>query len=64
MLEKLSTYPPLDRSLSRETEERLPQIVGGLSVALARTFKIIDPDVKNPRTEQWERAFQVFDQLL
>jgi hypothetical protein len=56
--------PPLDRALSVETEQRLPSIVGGLSVALARTFKIIDPKLKNPETEHWERAFKIFDQLL
>jgi hypothetical protein len=33
-------------------------------VALARTFGIIDPNPKNPRTEQWERAFRVFNLLL
>jgi hypothetical protein len=38
--------------------------VGGLSVALAQTFRIIDPGLKNPQTEQWERAFRVFNLLL
>ena len=54
----------LDRPHSAETETRLPSIAGGLSVALARSFKIIDPNLKNPMTEHWERAFQIFDQLL
>jgi hypothetical protein len=54
----------LDRPYSEETETRLPAIAGGLSVALARSFKIIDPHIKNPVTEHWERAFQIFDQLL
>jgi hypothetical protein len=39
-------------------------VAGGLSVALARTFKLIDPDVKNPQTAHWERAFQIFALLL
>jgi hypothetical protein len=42
----------------------LPAIAGGLSVALARAFKIMDPELKHPVTEHWERAFQIFDQLL
>ena len=42
----------------------LPAVVGGLSVALARTFTIIDPELKNPRTWQWERAVRVFELLL
>jgi hypothetical protein len=64
ILEQLATYPPLDRSPSDETEARLPLIVGGLSLALARTFNVIDPDVKNPQTQQWERVFRTFDQLI
>jgi hypothetical protein len=64
ILERLATYPPLDRSPSEETEARLPEVVGGLSVALARTFRIIDPDLKNPQSRHWERAFQIFDQLI
>jgi hypothetical protein len=64
ILQRLATYPPLDRAPSAETEARLPLVVGGLSVALARTFKLIDPEMKNPQTRHWERAFQIFDQLI
>jgi hypothetical protein len=64
ILEQLATLPPLDLSVSTETVERLPEIVGGLSLALARTFKIIDPNLKNPATEQWERTISVFELLL
>jgi hypothetical protein len=39
-------------------------VVGGLSVALARAFKIINPDRKNPATEHWRCSFQIFDLLL
>jgi hypothetical protein len=42
----------------------MPSVVGGLTVALAKTFKIIDPEVKNPSTEHWERATRIFDLLL
>lgn len=44
ILEYMAARPPLDTALSERTEVSLPEIVGGLSVALARTFKIIDPD--------------------
>lgn len=64
ILEQLATLPPLDLSIGEETVDRLPEIVGGLSVALAQTFKIVDPDVKNPATEQWERTMSVFNLLL
>ena len=46
ILEQLATLPPLDFAYSEETEERLPGLVGGLSVALARTFKVLDPKLK------------------
>jgi hypothetical protein len=64
IMAELAAWPPLEAALSDETERRLPDIVGGLSLALARAFKIIDPDLRNPQTAHWERAFQVFDLLL
>lgn len=64
VLDHLATRPRLDLSLSDETEARLPEIAGGLSVALGRAFRILDPKVKNPQSEQWERCIRVFDELL
>jgi Domain of unknown function (DUF1931) len=46
ILEQLTRLP---RSTSPITP-KLPGIVGGLSVALAHSFKIVNPDLKNPRT--------------
>ena len=39
-----------------------PSFVG--TSALARRFKIIDPDLRKPQPEHWERSFRIFDQLL
>ncbi|MFE2101520.1 MULTISPECIES: DUF1931 family protein [unclassified Streptomyces] len=64
ILEQLAAHPPLDRTPTQETEERYPEIIGGLSVALAETFKIMYPDVKNPQTSHWEGVTAVFDRLL
>ena len=64
ILDHLIMQPPLDLDYSEAIEAKLPDIVGGLSVALARAFKIIDPDLKNPATEHWRRSFEVFDLLL
>lgn len=64
MLEEIVAIPPQELAYSEETEGRLPEIAGGLSLALARAFKIIEPRLKNPQTEHWERAFRVFDLLL
>ena len=54
----------VDRSLSEATQARLPDLAGGLSYALAQSFKIVDSKLRNPQTEHWERAFRLFDLLL
>ena len=64
ILDHLAVLPPLDLAYSSETEERLPEIAGGISVALARSFKIIDPELKNPQIEHWEQSQKLFDLLL
>lgn len=64
ILDRLATYPPLDRMPSEETEARLPEIVGGLGLALAKIIKTVDPEVKNPQSQHWERAMRIFDELM
>ena len=64
ILNYLARRPPLDFTYSEETEAQLPDIAGGVSVALARAFKLIDPEVKNPESKHWERAYGIFDLLL
>lgn len=56
--------PPADVTFSEETEDMLPEVFGGISIALARSFRIVDPDVTNPSTEHWERGFELFRMLL
>jgi hypothetical protein len=64
ILESLAARPPLEMALDEETENRLPEIFGGISVALARTFRVIDPELKAVHTEEWERAFNLFRLLI
>jgi hypothetical protein len=64
ILVQLTTLPPLDVTVSEETADRLPAVVGGLSVALARTFRILDPDLKNPQTTHWDRSSALMSTLL
>lgn len=64
ILDRLVTYPPLDRLPSEETEARLPEIVGALAVALAKIIKLVDPEVKNPQSQHWDRAARIFDELM
>ena len=56
--------PPEDVTFADDTEELLPQLFGGLAIALAQSFTIIDPALKNPRTEHWERAFKLFGLVM
>jgi hypothetical protein len=64
VLDYLTARPPLALDYSEDTERELARVAGGLSVALARTFKITDPERKNPNTEDWQRATEIFDLLL
>ena len=64
ILESLAARPPLDVTLSEETEARLPVLFGGISVALARTFKLIDAELRAVHSEEWERTFQLFRLLI
>jgi hypothetical protein len=64
ILDELTLRPQLDYAYSDELDQRLPEIAGGLSLALARSFTIIDPTLKNPATEHWERSMQLFNLLI
>jgi hypothetical protein len=63
-LARMVAHPPMDLGLSEESESLLPEIAGGLSLALGHVFKIVDPELKNPSTEHWERSFRIFNLLL
>ncbi len=64
ILERLAVHPPLEMTYGADVDELLPHLLGGLTVALARTFRILDPSLVNPTTTHWERAVAVFDTLL
>ena len=64
VLEALAGRPRLDLACSEETERLLPELAGALTITLARLFKVIEPDLKNPQTEHWERAMRAFELLL
>jgi hypothetical protein len=64
LLDEMARRPPLELDYTDELEARLPDIAGGLGVALARSFKIIHPDLKNPQAQHWDQAFGLFDLLL
>lgn len=65
LLNELPIRPqPFATELSDETAGRLQNVAGGLSVALARAFKIMDTKLKNPDSEHWRMCFEIFNLLL
>jgi len=64
ILNEITPRPQIDLGYSDELETELPTIAGGLGVGLARTFTIIDPELKNPQAVHWERSFQLFNLIL
>ena len=56
--------PPGDVTFGEETENVLVEVFGGISLALARSFRIVDPQVRNPSTDHWHRTFGLFRLLL
>jgi hypothetical protein len=63
-LERMATWPQLDLALSEDVQDDLPKVADGLGVALARSFRILDAELKNPSTEHWDRAFGLFGLVL
>lgn len=64
LLARQVRQPPGGVRFSRDAERLLPELFGGLSVALARSVRIVDPELTNPQPEHWERAFLLFQLLI
>jgi hypothetical protein len=64
LLDTMAARPPLDLTLSTEAEERLPLLYGGITVALAKTFKLVDAEMKAVHRREWERAFALVRLLI
>jgi hypothetical protein len=64
ILDHLAAYPPLERPLSIDVEAMLPEIVGTLAMLAGRAMKIINPEVKNPGSDVWDRVFRLMELLL
>jgi len=64
ILEQLATYPLLDREPSQEVIDLLPTLLGTLMMVTAQLMTIVDPGVRNPTTETWERVTETMDLLI
>lgn len=60
LLRQVVRRPPADVTFADETEELLPELFGGLSIALAKSLHVVDPTASNPSPEHWDRAFTLF----
>lgn len=60
LLRQAVRQPPSDVTFAEDTVQLLPELFGGLSIAMARSFRIIDTTVSNPSTEHWDRVFALF----
>lgn len=64
ILAQLEKLPPMDLAYEDELVSRLPNLLGGLGYALARSFKVIEPLLKNPQTKDWDKVETLFDLLV
>jgi hypothetical protein len=65
LLDELPLRPqPFASEVSNDTAEKLPKIAGGLAVALAQSVTTIDPKLKNPSSEHWQRSLKLINLLL
>jgi hypothetical protein len=71
VLDRLTYRPPLvdappgtELDYAPETDETLPRVAGAICLSIGRSIKLLDPQVKNPTTDHWERAYEVYKLLL
>jgi hypothetical protein len=64
LLQQAVREPPADVTFAEDTERMLPELFGGLSIALAHSFRVVDTTVSNPSTEHWNRVFTLFRLML
>jgi hypothetical protein len=60
LLRQVIRRPPGNVTFAEDTEDLLPELFGGLGIALAHAFRVVDPTVSNPSTEHWNRVFTIF----
>ena len=60
ILERLSTLPPLNLGYTAALEAAIPEIVGGITVGLARVFRVLDAEMKNPMAQHWAEAEEIY----
>ncbi len=64
VLEKIAGLPQLDLDYAESTIAHIPEIAGGMTISLARVFRVLDEKLKNPGSEEWEKVKNIYEILL
>ncbi|HHN73259.1 MAG TPA: DUF1931 family protein, partial [Thermopetrobacter sp.] len=64
ILAHLARLPALDLAIGADVEAMLPELAGGMTVSLAKVFRVLDPELKNPQTEHWEKVERIYAILV
>lgn len=56
--------PPLKYEIGDDVLDQIPYLQGGIIISLIKSMKIIDEHKKNPQTEDWLKATEIFETLL
>ena len=64
ILDKLSGLPLLDLDYAESTLQHIPEITGGMTISLAKIFRVLDDGLKNPGSEEWQKVERIYEVLL
>jgi hypothetical protein len=64
MLARRAVAPQMGVGLSTDARDRLPEIAGGLALALARVLRLVDTRHHHPGSDDWLHAEEIFNLLV
>lgn len=64
VLEQLATLPAPDLGYDEELAGMLPELAGTLAIVVAQIIRTVDPTVRNPSAEDFERASRILHLTL
>lgn len=64
ILEQQAKLPSLKLDYSATLQSKIPELVGGITVSLAKAFRALDKSIKNPSPIEWEKVEAIYNILL
>ena len=64
ILRQQTTLPPLRMAITDLLEKKLPELVGGITVGLAKVFRVVNEEIKNPGSREWDQVEEIYRILL